>query len=85
MSVYECSEHAREMLRERNILEAWVKRVLEEPEITEWKEDGTLHDLRAIEEFGGRYLRVVVNPEAVPQRIVTVFFDRRLKRKERCD
>ncbi|BBM72054.1 DUF4258 domain-containing protein [Rhodothermus marinus] len=79
MSAYECSEHAREMLRERNILEAWVKRVLEEPEITEW----TLHYLRAIEEFDGRYLRVVVNPEAVPQRIVTVFFDRRLKRKER--
>ncbi|WP_410333271.1 hypothetical protein [Rhodothermus marinus] len=25
------------MLRERNILEAWVERVLEEPEITEWK------------------------------------------------
>ncbi len=83
MSVYEFSEHAREMLRERNILEAWVERVLEEPEITEWKEDGTLHYLRAIEEFGGRYLRVVVNPEAAPQRIVTVFFDRRLKRKER--
>ncbi|WP_081440045.1 DUF4258 domain-containing protein [Rhodothermus marinus] len=37
MSAYEFSEHAREMLRERNILEAWVERVLEEPEITEWK------------------------------------------------
>ena len=34
--------------------------------------------IRAIEQYGGRSLRVVVNPNIRPQRIVTVFFDRRI-------
>ena len=44
------------------------------------KRDGTIHYIRAIEQYGGRYLRVVVNPDDSPKRIVTVFFDRRLRR-----
>jgi hypothetical protein len=35
------------------------------------------HALVAIEEYGGRVLRVVYDAEAEPWRIVTVFFDRR--------
>ena len=34
---------------------------------------------RCIPEFGNRVLRVVVNKAAEPIRIVSVFFDRRMK------
>lgn len=53
---------------------------MEDPEKQEMMEDGAVHYIRAIEEYEGRYLRVVVNPDITPQRIVTVFFDRRLRR-----
>ncbi len=68
------------MLRERGIQESWVKMTKEEPEQKEMKQDGTIHYLRAIEGHGGRYLRIVVNPEVKPQRTVTLFFDHRLRR-----
>jgi hypothetical protein len=80
MTGYQFSQHANEMLKERNIQEAWVKLALEDPERQEMMEDGTVHYVRAIEEYGGRYLRVVVNPAAKPKRILTVFFDRRIRR-----
>lgn len=80
MIEYEFSEHAYDMLRERNIPEAWVKLAIEDPEKKEPKHDGTVHYIRAVEQYGGRYLHVVVNPDVKPQRIITVFFDRRIRR-----
>lgn len=80
MLEYEFSEHAYDMLRERNIRDSWVKLTIEDPEKKELKEDGTIHYIRAIEQYGGRYLGVVVNPDVRPQRIVTLFFDRRIRR-----
>jgi len=77
---YEFSEHALDMLKERNIREAWVKLTMEAPEKQE-KYGSMVHYIRAIEEYEGRYLRVVVNSDVKPQRIVTLFFDRRLRRK----
>lgn len=77
---YEFSEHACDMLDERNIAESWVALALEKPERTEEKEDGTVHYVRAIESCGARYLRVVVNPHVAPRRVVTVFFDRPVRR-----
>lgn len=80
MNEYEFSEHAYDMLRERNIQEFWVKLRIENPEKKEPKDDGTVHYIRAIEQHGGRYLRVVVNLDVKPPRIVTFFFDRRIRR-----
>lgn len=82
MIEYEFSEHVYDMLRERNIQEAWVKLAIEDPGKKELKADGTVHYIRAIEQYGGRYLRVVVNPDVRPHRIVTVFFDRRIRRSQ---
>ena len=76
---FEFSEHAENMRKERDILLSWVRLTLEDPVETEQKDDGTVHYIRPIEERGGKYLRVVVNPDAIPWRIVTLFFDRRLK------
>ncbi len=80
LTKYEFSEHARDMLKERGIKETWVKTVIEESEKKVFMEDGTVHYIRSIEQHGGRYLRVVVNPHVIPQRVVTVFFDRRIGR-----
>jgi len=77
---YEFSEHAFDMLKERNIREAWVKLTMDAPEKQE-RHGGMVHYIGAIGEYGGRYLRVVVNSDVKPQRIVTLFFDRRLRRK----
>jgi len=80
MMDYLFSEHAREMMRERNIEESWVSLAMENPDIKEVKEDGSVHYIKAIEEYGRRYLRVVVNPQQRPHRIITLFFDRRIGR-----
>ncbi len=80
MTEYQFSEHAYDMLRERQIREEWVNLATEDPDKEEVKEDGTVHYIRAIQDHGGRYLRVVINPHVQPRRIVTVFFDRRIRR-----
>jgi|WetSurMetagenome_2_1015567.scaffolds.fasta_scaffold10775_8 hypothetical protein len=35
--------------------------------------------LKLIPEAGGKFLRVIINPETDPYRVITVFFDRRVK------
>ncbi len=42
--------------------------------------DNTTHYIKAIPEFGGRSLRVVMNLDVIPNRVITVFFDRRIRR-----
>ncbi len=76
---YELSEHAAHVLRERDIAEAWVTMTIENPDRIEKRTDGTVHHLRRIHEYENRVLRVIVNPNAVPRRVVTAFFDRRLR------
>lgn len=75
----EFSSHARDMLVERNIPEEWVYWSLGAPDYTEVGEDNNTHYIKSIPEFGGRFLRVVVNPRESPIRIVTLFFDRRIR------
>jgi hypothetical protein len=76
------SKHAQEMLVERNIREEWVWRTLNAFDNKEIGTDNNLHYTKSIEENESRILRVVVNPSVEPARIVTIFFDRRLKRKK---
>ena len=76
----EFSGHARDMLHERNIPEEWVHQALRAPDRTATAANNTVHYIKAIAEREGRHLRVVVNPHVAPPRVVTVFFDRRLRR-----
>ena len=46
----------------------------------ETDEEGNIHYFKAIPEYGGRVLHVVVNPNTDPHKVVTLFFDRRLRR-----
>jgi hypothetical protein len=78
----ELSSHAKDMLTERNIPEEWVWRTINSPDSKESGADGNTHYTKAIEENASRILHVVMNENVEPNRIVTVFFDRRLRRKK---
>ena len=78
---FELSAHAKDMLLERNIPEEWVWRTINHPDKMRRGEDHNMHYTKAIKEHEGRVLRVVVNTDVFPKRIVTIFFDRRLGKK----
>ena len=80
MADIELSAHARDMLAERKILEEWMWRTIKSPDRRETRPDNTVHYTQAIEENEGRILRVIVNTEVEPNRVITLFFDRRLRR-----
>ncbi len=77
----EDTAHFAVMLRERGIKRSWVESAVLQPDKVEEHPDGTRHYLKVIDEFGGRWLRVVVNAASVPEKRVTAFFDRRLRRQ----
>lgn len=81
MADYVFSKHALGMMGERAISEDWVWRTLAESGAAVMGEDGNLHFTKAIPERDNRVLHVVVNPNDSPKRIVTLFFDRRLRSK----
>lgn len=78
---FELSSHTKAMLIERNISEEWLWRTLATPAKKRRGEDGNMHYTKSIREYEGRVLRVIVNSDVQPNRIVTAFFDRRLSRK----
>lgn len=73
--------HARDMLTERAIPDVWVVRAVESPLRAESHDDGTTHYLSEVPERSDRILRVAMNAKASPPIVVTVFFDRRLRRQ----
>lgn len=77
---FEFSLHSLEMLKERNIKKEWVERTLNEPDKIDTKDDGTTHYIRSISENEGRFLRVVTNQNVNPFKVVTQFFDRKLRK-----
>ena len=74
--------HFGEMLTERGIKREWADITVLQPDKTEDYADGTRHYIRKIPEFGNRWLRIVVNTTYDPEKRVTAFFDRRLRRSE---
>jgi hypothetical protein len=79
----EYSKHARDAIIEREIDPDWVIRTITNPIRTEPDtEDPELtHYLGRIAENGNRVLRVVANSTVNPPRVVSTFFDRRLRKK----
>jgi hypothetical protein len=78
----ELSEHAKDMLRERNISEEWMWRAVDSPDRSTVGVDDNMHYIKAIPEHGDRLLRVIVNHRVTPQIVVTLFFDRRLRSEQ---
>ena len=83
MENYQLSKHAKDMMYERDIPTEWVEAVLSQPDTQEQQIDGTVHFIKKISAYGNNFLRVVIDPRVDPQRVVTLFFDRRLKRGKR--
>lgn len=75
----EFSQHAKLMLAEREIDETWARSAIEHPDGKSLGDDGNWHYVKAISAREGRILRVIINEEVEPNRVVTVFFDRRLR------
>jgi len=67
------------MLEERNIPREWVMLAVESPDRTEIGADNNVHYIKESHEFCPRTFRVIVNPGATPNRVITFFFDRRLR------
>ena len=80
---YELTDHAKKVITERNIKLEWIERVISSPQKVENDPDDLEleHAMGKIREYRNRVLRVIYNKVTVPQRIVTVYFDRSLKGK----
>jgi hypothetical protein len=80
---FELTNHARKAVAEREILIEWIEQTMEAPElIVPDPNDPTIERcFRRIPEFGGRVLRVAVDRTVEPHRVVSVFFDRKMKGK----
>jgi len=57
-------------------------RTIDEPDQKRIGDDGNVHYTKYIEERDGRVPHVVINPDVHPQRIITLFFDRRLGKRK---
>ena len=79
---FKLSEHTKDVMKERNILKEWVWRTLDEPDWENVGSDKNVHYFKSIAEHGGRILHVVVNPHVLPQKVVTIFFDRKARRQK---
>ncbi|HKK19445.1 MAG TPA: DUF4258 domain-containing protein [Opitutales bacterium] len=77
------TEHAKHALGMRCIDKQWVFATLENPELRETDpNDKELERFyKGVPERENRVLRVVVNTKLAPWRIVSVFFDRRMRGK----
>ncbi len=78
---YVLTEHASDVLKERGISTEWVAAAILSPDRKDPDGEGKMHFIKRIHEFGDRWLRVIVNPTANPKRIVTAYFDRKLRRE----
>ena len=80
MSGVKFTRHTEEMLKERKFEREFVIDVVLNPE---WREEGEGDIWYAFRRVGERVVRVVVRGEEKPYIVVTVYFDRRLRRKSR--
>jgi hypothetical protein len=76
------TNHARDMLVEREIAPEWVERTVLEPETVEPdpKHPERVQAFRAVPERDGRVLRVVYVPDGETYRVITLFLDRGRRR-----
>ncbi|MCE7982276.1 MAG: DUF4258 domain-containing protein [Caldilinea sp. CFX5] len=81
MNRYSLTSHALEMIQERRLSIEWIWRTVDFPDLVEVGDDDNRHYMKAIPEKGGRILHVVTNEHVAPNRIITIFFDSRLRRK----
>lgn len=78
----EFASHAKDMLIERGIVEEWVWRTVNAPDRKRRHPDhDNMHYTKMLGDAKGRVLHVVVDERSQPNHVVTVFFDRRMRKK----
>jgi hypothetical protein len=77
------SRHAEVAAEEREIPLEWIRSVLEHPDHREadGREDGVKLFYAKIAAYGSRVLKVVVNVQVDPWRVMSVYFDRAMRRR----
>lgn len=80
-SELEYSWHALIVMAEREILPEWVEATVSEPMLrtSDPYDDAVERFYRTIPGRNQRVLRVAVNTQVAPWRVVSVFFDRRMR------
>ena len=80
---FELTKHAEYVIQRRGISLQSIEYVLGNPlDIEPDKVDPELeHRLGRVPEYGDRVLRVVVNARVEPVKVITVFWDRRVRNK----
>ena len=63
---FRLSVHALDVAGERDIPLPWITLAIESAQLVQLEPDGTTHYLKAIPQFGGRVLRVVLSTHTVP-------------------
>ncbi|CAI2718672.1 DUF4258 domain-containing protein [Nitrospina watsonii] len=80
---YQLTQHAKDMLQEREIAVEWLEKVLDKPRAVypDPVDDALEHRLGVVTEAQGRVLRIVVDARVQPIRVITVYFDRNKRGK----
>lgn len=80
---YVLTTHATDALKKRNIKREWLERVLATPSrrSPDPSDPALTHLLAIIPEHDNRVLRVIVNTQFNPVRVVTLYFDRTMRGK----
>ncbi len=77
------SKHAEVSAMEREIREEWIRLALEQPDLREAdrREAGVELFYAKIPAYENRVLKVVVNVQVDPWRVMSVYFDRSMKER----
>ena len=80
---FKLTHHAEDAPVKRKIEKEWLERVLAFPQRIEPDATDPMleHRLAVISECENRVLRVIINPHTNPVRVITLFFDRKMRGK----
>ena len=79
MDDYILSEHAKEVIKVRDIKKEWLERTLEFPSLIVNVAENETHYFASITEKENRCLKVVINP--LTRKVITVYFDRNMRKR----
>ncbi|WP_271254748.1 DUF4258 domain-containing protein [Pseudanabaena sp. Chao 1811] len=80
---FELTEHAKLRISDRQISLNWIKMTLSAPQKVELdsKDPDLRHALLTITDYDNRVLRVIYNVKVIPNKVVSVYFDRKMRGK----
>ncbi|MCF6244526.1 MAG: DUF4258 domain-containing protein [Sulfurovum sp.] len=76
---FRLSKHAKDVMENRQIKEAWIDAILSNPSVTFDIQKNEKHLYGIVSEYDKRCLKVVINP--LTNLVITTYFDRKMKKK----